>query len=130
MKISGYRHIPAAVANDTDRHKSLEEDSAEPFFQKADILFCRWQSGFRVRVAGPAYNKPQRNAVSRTEKHKKRASDGLKPVCEMLKARVPVVKIVHREARSWSVSLLLRNFKLMILYKKVDESGVKWGNFS
>ena len=41
MKISGYRQIPAAVANDTDRHKSLEEDGAEPFFQKADILFCR-----------------------------------------------------------------------------------------
>lgn len=61
---------------------------------------------------------------------KKRASDGLKPVFEMLKSRFPVVKIFHREARSWSVSLLLRNFKLMILYKKVDESGVKWGNFS
>ena len=41
MKISGYRQIPAAVANDTDRHKSLEEYGAEPFFQKADILFCR-----------------------------------------------------------------------------------------
>ena len=61
---------------------------------------------------------------------KKRASDGLKPVFEMLKSRFPVVKIFHREALSWSVSLLLRNFKLMILYKKVDESGVKWGNFS